>query len=218
MHDLTKTPKKPGIYLLRCNINGKIYVGKAINLYERIIRHKNSQKYKHILRPTLIIKAIKKYKWENFSVEILHDFDVPVDKWTLLALECAFLENYDANNLEIGYNMLKVSSDWTGFHHTPESKLRMSYTMKEKYKNGFINPNKGIFLSTKTKKKISQNHANMKGLNNPRCDHQIYTFKNLKTGERFCGTRFDFGCKFNLIAPQTTCIVQGKMRKKWILA
>ena len=105
-----------------------------------------------------------------------------------------------------------------GQHHSSETKQILTDSWKSKYRNGYINPRKGASLTSATKQKISQNHANMQGLNNPRCDHQIYTFKNLKTGERFCGTRFDFGCKFNLIAPQTTCIVQGKMRKKWILA
>ena len=37
-------PKEAGIYKLTCSDNGKIYIGKAVNLYNRINAHKNLSK------------------------------------------------------------------------------------------------------------------------------------------------------------------------------
>ena len=108
-----------GIYKLTNKINKKIYIGKANNLYNRIMEHKRAKSN------TLIHFSIKKYNWNNFEVEILAEFE-NIDNLELLALETAFIEYYNSTNKKIGYNICLFSNDTTGTKRTIESKLKMS--------------------------------------------------------------------------------------------
>ena len=63
--------KSAGIYKLTCSTNGKIYIGKAVNLYKRLNRHKNCAKdvkatgfYKTRLRNMDGIHSMLKY-WRH---------------------------------------------------------------------------------------------------------------------------------------------------------
>jgi hypothetical protein len=62
--------KKSGVYLFINNITNDLYVGSSINLTKRMVSYYynvNSDKYSKIV----IIRAIKKYGAENFSLGIL---------------------------------------------------------------------------------------------------------------------------------------------------
>ncbi len=97
-----------GIYLLRCKINQKIYIGKANKLRIRVFGHKNSPNKKDQSQP--ITRAISKYGWENFDVEIL---ELVEDKMKLLDIEARWINIYNATDLNIGYNLLKRGGDKT---------------------------------------------------------------------------------------------------------
>ena len=57
------------VYKIENRVNGKIYVGRTIRtLNTRIYQHKHNNK-------SLIGRAIQKYGWENFSVEIIEECD-----------------------------------------------------------------------------------------------------------------------------------------------
>ena len=54
------------IYLITCLINGKKYVGQTTQpLKKRIAQHKCSDLY--------IDRAIRKYGWKNFKVEVIEE-------------------------------------------------------------------------------------------------------------------------------------------------
>lgn len=108
-------PKKSGIYQFTNKINGKIYIGKSVNLKMRIKNYKYSKTLDQV-----ISRAVKKYGWENFNIDILHYYDDPVDKWELLALETAFI---DAENSLVpnGYNVCLFGNDATGCKHSSET-------------------------------------------------------------------------------------------------
>ena len=60
-----------GIYKITCNKNGKIYIGKSIDIGYRINRHKNSHRHTNAENGPYLKNAILKYGWDAFSVEVL---------------------------------------------------------------------------------------------------------------------------------------------------
>ena len=65
------------IYCLTNKVNGKKYIGRTNNIRVRKTQHKNDsfnincpRKYK-----TALARAIRKYGWENFTMEILEEND-----------------------------------------------------------------------------------------------------------------------------------------------
>lgn len=174
--------KDAGIYKLTCVDNGKIYIGKAVNIQKRLCRHKNnSTKAKG---SNYFQNATIKYGWDSFTVEILEivkNFDKQKDNKPLLERESYYIELYDTTDKTKGYNLCKYSNDRTGmigFIHSEESKEKMrqkalarTYSEEEKDRLRTINigrklsqehkdkikfGNTGKFISDETRKKLSE--------------------------------------------------------------
>lgn len=116
--------EKSGVYKLTNKINGKIYIGKAINILKRITEHKNEKR-----KISILYKAIKKYGWENFEVEILQDFDY-IDNLELFALETAYIDFFDSIYREKGYNINLFGTGSVNFRHSEETKKKISLANK----------------------------------------------------------------------------------------
>lgn len=144
-------PKQSGIYLLKCLISGKIYIGKAVNLRNRMGKHKNSINSKRNTN-SMIVNAIRKHGWENFECQIIELID---DKNKLMECEIYWIDFYDSTNRDTGYNILRGGTDWTGYKHTEETKLKLSLSRKGKYV-GENSPNFGLKRSDETKAKLSE--------------------------------------------------------------
>ena len=96
-----------GIYKIENLINGKIYVGKSVNIEKRFKTHindsfnKNKPEYHH-----LIHKAIRKYKVENFSFDIVEECDENElnsrEMYWIHVYDCCVLDGKDK-----GYNMTR---------------------------------------------------------------------------------------------------------------
>jgi group I intron endonuclease len=142
---------KQGVYLLTNKINDKIYVGKAINLKDRMRRHQQSEV--NAVQEHPISLAIKKYGWENFEISILETFE-GVTNEELLNKETEWIKKLNATNRNIGYNILEHSNDWTGHHHTPETKLKLAKIFKERF--GGISPFMGKKHTEETKQRLSE--------------------------------------------------------------
>jgi group I intron endonuclease len=110
--------KKFGIYKLTNLINKKIYIGKTNNLDRRLHEHQKSKNNQ------IIHKAIKKYNWNNFDIEILAEFEV-VDNLELLALETAFIEYFKSLTSQWGYNVCLFSNDSSGIIRSEEFKEKI---------------------------------------------------------------------------------------------
>lgn len=103
------------IYKLTNTVNGKLYIGKSLNFRMRRSQHKNSWKPG---RPkTYLSRAIKKYGWENFKVEILIS-DVPAED--LSNLEKSYIEVEES--FDKGYNLTKGGDGTLG--HIPSKETR----------------------------------------------------------------------------------------------
>ncbi len=145
METTTKNLDEAGIYKLTCKNNGKIYIGKSVNIARRLKEHKlcgTKTVGKYFFQNVII-----KHGWESFEVEILEkfeDFDKLRDNSTLLKRETYYINLFDSSNREKGYNICKESTDKTGIPHSEET--------KEKIRQA----NLGKKLSTETKKKISE--------------------------------------------------------------
>ena len=122
---LKENKNKSGIYLWRNTLNGKQYIGSAINLSNRLSFYysfkgmedylKNSQSY--------IYNAILKYGHSNFSLTII-EYCKPE--------KCLEREDYYLCSLPHEYNILQKAGSWLGHKHSDESKTIMSEAHKGK--------------------------------------------------------------------------------------
>jgi group I intron endonuclease len=160
-----KYSKIAGIYKITCKINGKIYIGKSHDVRRRIRRYEIFDKNKKSVR--YFESALVKYGWESFEVETLEsivNFDKLLDNQYLLERESYYIELFDSNNPEKGYNICAFSCDFTGCKHTEETKEKIRKTNLGK-KRGPHTPESiekmrisklGQTHSEETKMKISQ--------------------------------------------------------------
>lgn len=97
-----------GIYKIQNNINGKIYIGKSINIKHRWSEHKrdslvDDEKWENNYRgvQTPIHKAIRKYGVENFTFEVVEI----CEKEQLNEREIYWIKQLNLTNKNIGYNV-----------------------------------------------------------------------------------------------------------------
>lgn len=158
-----------GIYLLRNLINGKIYVGKSVNVRKRMYQHSKPEIYHKHTKESPIVRAIKKYGFENFSIEILETFTGESKKQDIIESEIFWIKKMQSNDPNIGYNLLLGGTDWTGYSHSDETKQILSQKASERYQ-GVNNPMFGKNHTKESKEKISINRKKNKiavGENNP---------------------------------------------------
>ena len=113
-------PKAAGIYKLTCDNNGKIYIGKSINIRKRLESHKNCKK--HISTGYYFRNAVVKHGWESFTVEILEifeNFDKFKDNQALLDREAYYIKLFNSTENGVGYNIQSRSNDGTGNKKAP---------------------------------------------------------------------------------------------------
>lgn len=122
-------PKLAGIYIFKNNINGKCYVGQSIKLRSRIKDHLRNAKNMKIDLP--IYRAINKYGFHNFSIDILESFVPDPEESTesiikrLDDLEIKYIEEYKAYS--DGYNCTKGGDFGVlGLKMTVEQKKKIS--------------------------------------------------------------------------------------------
>lgn len=167
------------IYKFENKIDGKVYIGKSINIEHRYKCHINCSK-----PDSLLHKAFLKQGIDNFIFSIveknIYENKKEANKY-LDALEREYIAIYQSNDPERGYNQTlggegasgAIRSDYTKFlmsiskrgEKNPckraEVRKKISETLKRKYKTGEIISHP---MSQEARKKISEN---MKGEKNP---------------------------------------------------
>lgn len=125
-----------GVYKITNNINGKVYIGKSINIQQRWQEHKRHYKY---VDNIVLYKAFRKYGVENFTFEILCE----APEQEIDSLEVKYIEEYNCctkSGRDSGYNMtfggdanVHLSGEWNG-----NSKMTCEevWEIREAYKNG----------------------------------------------------------------------------------
>jgi len=136
-------PNSPGKYCWLNNINGNCYIGQSITLVDRVSKYYT----KHYLgRDYIIVKALNKYGFENFTLII----------YVLTTAEqLKFYEQLFIDTTKSVYNANKIVVDTcAGTPKTGEHKLKISEAAKLRYANGGINPMQGKHHSPESKEKI----------------------------------------------------------------
>lgn len=122
---MTSIPKSPGIYLIRCLANNRIYVGSTANLRRRRCRH-FSELRRHIHKNAHLQRAWDKYGEQSFTFEIL-ELVLPTD---LLNREQYWLDTLQPFE-ERGFNIGRVANTpFLGRTHTPEARAKISAASK----------------------------------------------------------------------------------------
>ena len=115
---MTKLPRSPGIYQIRCVPNGKIYIGSSVDIRERWSQHRWSlRRGQHQNR--FLQRAWNKYGEAHFELSVLEFVDMP----DLLRAEQAWIDKSGCANKNIGFNISPVAGStgglfaqtWEGF-------------------------------------------------------------------------------------------------------
>ncbi len=107
---------KSGIYKIENKVNGKIYVGSAVNLDKRFSAHRGllynrKHKNKHLER------SWHKHGEENFVFEVL---EIVEDKERLIEREQYYLDSMNPD-----YNISKIAGSQLGFKHSQNGKISL---------------------------------------------------------------------------------------------
>lgn len=137
---------KTGIYKIINNINGKVYVGSAINISDRFLDHKQMLKRnKH--HSTKLQNSVNKHGVENFTFEIIEE----CSKELLIEREQYWIDTLDS--YKSGYNCRPNASNMLNFVFSAESKEKMKKSQKGLH-SGTKHPLYGKKHSEETKEKI----------------------------------------------------------------
>lgn len=177
---------KIGIYCIINLINNKKYIGKSVNIAQRIANHICSLNRESTDSNRYLISSWKKYGNKNFTYIILEEFE-KVDENFIKERELFWITHYQTTNSKFGYN-LRMDSSTNMIVHEETKKL-----LSKKF-SGESNPNFGkkwseekkVMLSKKIKKqyesgrKIDKEHIfkgirerNRRFLENPLLKEQM---------------------------------------------
>lgn len=175
---------KPGIYMIKCLVDNKVYIGSSVRVAGRIFRHIRILKRNRHFNLHLQY-AWNKYKEENFEFSVLEYVE---DRNRLLFIEKNYIDKFKSNDRDFGYNIIRDPTDISGANH-PKFGKKHSEETKAKIAKGNTgkvlsketrdkmskialnrtasNPFLGKTHSNETKVKMSLNHADVSGNKNP---------------------------------------------------
>lgn len=147
--------------------NNKVYIGISGQTVEQ--RWRKGKGYKNT---PLMQKAINKYGWDNFKHEILFD---GLTKEEAEAKEIELIKFYKSNDIHYGYNI--------------ENGGRTVGTHSEATKKKIGDKNRGKIVSEEARKRMRENHADVKGKNNPQYGKKFSLERRKQMSEVRKGTR-----------------------------
>lgn len=134
--------------------NGKRYYGiTKLNINQRWQNGRGYKNNQHFMN------AIEKYGWDNIEHIVLFD---SLTECEAKELEQYYIQWYNTANRKYGYNISLGGESANGFHHSEESKRKISDSLKGENSYWY-----GKQFSDEHKQNLSKNHANVKGANNP---------------------------------------------------
>lgn len=163
-----------GIYKIKNYINGKIYIGQSWNIEKRWREHRSNDNNSHNYH---LYNAFKKYGIENFSFDVLKEFEKTSYPGILLQkhldrLEVMYIKYYESINHDKGYN-----KETGGSNGKPSEETKKKISEARKGKNcGEKHFMFGKHIPEETKHKMS---VSMSGENN----HNSKQIKCIETGK-----------------------------------
>ena len=108
--------RHPFIYKITNIVNGKCYIGSAVDTSMRIANHKSKLKFNdHANRK--LQNSFNKHGAKNFRFEIL---ECVSDKTKLVIREQIWINYFNSNNSKFGYNLRKEATNNFGIKTKPE--------------------------------------------------------------------------------------------------
>jgi len=120
-------PESSGVYQIRNLVDGKVYVGSAVNLKNRWVHHRKKLR-KGTHHSNHLQRAWTKYGEDTFIFEVLG----LCEKNGLLDEEQKLLDQRQSYDDRHGYNMTPTAYSQLGRRHSEESKRRISASMKKR--------------------------------------------------------------------------------------
>jgi group I intron endonuclease len=147
------------IYKITNLLNQKVYIGQTTKPKGRWSSHRSEAKKDKSKLP--IHKAIRKYGTDNFLFELIASCQTQENTDYS---ESQIIIQYDSRNNEKGYNLKPGGNVTTGWHHSPETKIKISLatTGPRPHTAGENNPFYGKQHSLETIEKISQANTGKK--------------------------------------------------------
>lgn len=119
-----KREKIIGIYCIENLVNGKKYIGKSLDIYDRWRKHVNDLK-NGTHDNSYLCNSWKKYGSENFSFTIIEI----CKREELEQKEISYISKFETTKPN-GYNLTRGGDGTLGYRHTEESKNKMSEKKK----------------------------------------------------------------------------------------
>jgi group I intron endonuclease len=123
--------KRCGIYCIRNIINNKVYVGKSINIYERMRVHINYLNKKSSNENAHFINSWHKYGRNSFEYSVLED--LPRNEELIKERELYWITKFESTNPEKGYNIRMDSS--TGMIISEKTRKKLSDAQLKRWSN-----------------------------------------------------------------------------------
>ena len=150
---------KSGVYLFINNVTKDLYVGSSLNLTKRMVSffyYANSDK----VGKTILIRAMKKYGLDNFSLGILEFCTKHVEV-------CVNLEQKWIDYYRPSYNILKIAGSSFGFTHSIDTIIKLKKLFRKenhpKFRSTSSHETKKV-ISEKIKEFFLDNNHPSKGL------------------------------------------------------
>ena len=146
----------------------KSYIGQTISKPNK--RWDKGRGYTRNGKTNKFANAIEKYGWNNFHHEIIGIVENISKEQLILDLnewEIYYINKYDS--FYNGYNMTLGGAGSMGYVPNEETKKKLSDKL-----SGEFNPMYGKRHNEKTKKKMSENHADVTGEKNPNYGKEAY--------------------------------------------
>lgn len=150
-----------GIYTITNQLDGKMYVGKSIDVHARMQAHRNRLRYQN--HPNVYLQAAyNKHGADAFSYELLEEWDIDV----IFSMENYWVNLLNTTNDKYGYNICPTSPTGRS-KNSPETRAKISKNRK------------GKLATDESKKRMSDAHL---GKSNPQRSRRVVY---LETGEIF---------------------------------
>lgn len=145
-----------GIYLIRNNVNFKIYIGSSVSLKKRLNQHNNRLNL-NVHENTLLQNSWNKYGENNFEFSVLEE----CRKGNLVEREQYYIDLFKSYKRHLGFNIALKAFSCLGIKRSDEFKKKCSLRHRGKvlsieHKEKLINSRKGKINSLEHNKRISE--------------------------------------------------------------